>query len=162
MAATAACIICFFGGSDWSAYAQTESITLDLPVDGQVTYRNLIAQAELMVSNTINRQFTQNPGLSTIQVVVVGDRHGEVIPVLTTTVSRAQWQENSQVNAWTQYYRASYALLQRHEQEERVAVAPARSVSSANIQNRRSDIYEAYDGGFLTGEVAQDYLSDLD
>lgn len=157
----AAWILGFLDGSNRPAQAEMQGVVIDIPIYGQTIYTDLTAQAELLVGNAINDQFGQNPVLSSVQVVVTGDRHGEIIPILTTTVSRTQWQENPQVNAWTKYYSASYALLQRHEQVETVAIAPIRSTAVSNLE-RSFQIDEAFDSGRLTGPPAQAYLSDLD
>lgn len=160
IAFTAVCIL-GFDGSNRPAQAETQGVVIDIPMYGQTLYSDLTAQAESLVSNAINDQFGQNPGLSAIQVVVTSDRHGEIIPILTTTVSRAQWQENPQVNAWTRYYSASHALLQRHERVETIAMAPVRSAASSGLE-RSFQIDEAFDSGRLSGQSAQEYLSDLD
>lgn len=160
VAVTAACIVWFLGGEYQPAYAETQDVVIDMPVYGQIVYSDLLSQAKLIVSEIINRQFAQNADFSTIQVVVMGDRNGEIIPILTTKVSRAQWQENPQVSAWTRYS-ASYALLQRNEQAETVALAPSRSANRSNF-DRSYQIDEAYDSGRLTGKDAQKYLSALD
>lgn len=180
----AACSLLMLRGSHEPAYAETQSIAIEMPVDGQVLSSNLTAAAELLVSNAINHQFAQNPTLDTVQVVVVIHRNGEVIPFLATTVSRAQWHASSQVQAWTRYYGLSHALLQRHEQETRIAtslpgsspVTPASVTPPAvaptgtnNLDNspltpidRAARIDNAFDSGALTGRSAQDLLSDLD
>lgn len=160
VAVAAACVAGFLGGSYRPAHAEVQDVVIDMPVYGQTFYSDLISRAELMVGDVINRQFSQNADLSTIQVMVMGDRNGEIIPILTTTVSRVQWQENPQVSVWTRYS-TSYALLQRHEQAETVALAPVRSTDMSDWQ-RSFQIDEAFDSGRLTGEEAQEYLSDLD
>lgn len=164
MAIALAFMFSFLSGSYQPARAEDERIVIDMPVYGQVDHRNLVRQAESLLAEAINRQFSQNASLSTLQVEVMGDRNGEIIPVLTVTVSRAQWQANPQVSAWSRYYNASYALLQRHEAAETVAVAPVGSAgrtADPEIQDRFW-IDEAFDSGRLTGATAQDYLSDLD
>ena len=170
----AACSLVMLKGSHKSAYAETQSIVIEMPVYGQVISSDLTAEAELLVSSIINDQFEQNPALTTVQVVIAIHRSGEVIPFLATTVSRAQWQESSQIQAWTRYYGLSHALLQRHEQDTRIATSlplPGNSpVSSAATSNpeasfqidRAARIDNAFDSGILTGQSAQDLLSDLD
>ncbi|MBW4650700.1 MAG: hypothetical protein KME06_18720 [Kastovskya adunca ATA6-11-RM4] len=133
-----------------------------MPLYGQIIYGDLITEAELLVSRVINGQFTQSADTSTVQVVVMGNRNGEVIPILTTTVSRTQWQKTPQVRAWTEYYMNSYALIQRHEvrQVATVAAAPVRSTATNNREQTLIDT--AFDEGRLTGKAAQKYLDDLD
>jgi len=170
----AACSLVMLKGSHKPAYAETQSIVIEMPIYGQVISSNLTAEAELLVSSAINNQFEQNPALTTVQVVVAINRNGEVIPFLATTVSRAQWQERSQVQAWTRYYGLSHALLQRHEQESTIATSlPSSSLVTpivpSNLENspqtqidRAARIDNAFDSGILTGQSAQDLLSDLD
>ncbi|MEB3359965.1 MAG: hypothetical protein VKK04_24780 [Synechococcales bacterium] len=172
-AIAAAWIVYFWGGSYLPAQAEVESViedgsvVINMPVYGQVTYSDLAAEAESLAEEAIARQFTQNPSLPTVRVVVLSNRNGEMIPILTTTVSREQWQANPQVSAWTQYY-ASYGLIQRHGERDTVAIAPGGSPPNglnnrnAISRSRSSQIDEAFDEGRLTGRAAQDYLSDLD
>jgi hypothetical protein len=158
---TAACILGFLNVSGHPVQAETQDVVINIPVYGQTISSDLTAQAELLVGKAINDRFGQNSDLFTIQVVVAGDRNGEIIPILTTTVSRTQWQENPQVHAWTKYYSASQALLQRHEQAETIAMVLTRSAPGSNLE-QAFQIDEAFDSGRLTGQSAQAYLSDLD
>ena len=160
MAAMVACAVCFFDGHDRPAWAETEVVVIDMATNGQVAHSDLLAEAELLVNDAISRQFSQNPGLSSVQVSVLGHRNGEIIPILTTMVSREQWQSDPRVNAWTRYHHA-YTLFQRHDEERIVTMVPARP---NGISNARSQdwVDAAYDSGRLTGELAQDQLSSLD
>ncbi|MBW4545887.1 MAG: hypothetical protein KME25_15780 [Symplocastrum torsivum CPER-KK1] len=152
----------FFCDSYRPIYAKAESIVVDMSVYGPVESGDFFRRAETMVSDEISRQFSQNLDLSEVEVVVVGDRYGEIVPILTTTVSRSQWQETPLVSVWTKYYNVSYALLQRHEGQptQTVARTPARATISA--QSSISEIDRAFDEGRLTGAAAQEYLDELD
>lgn len=158
--------VCFF----WSfaqvqaAWAQAERVVIELPIYGQLIYGELTAQAESMVQNSISRHFAQSGSPSEIEIVVVGNRHGEVVPISTTAVSRAQWQQTPQVSAWTRYYSASQALLQRHEELEQrpVASAPSRTTAGGSWAYAAAEIDAALDSGRLTGAVAQSVLSSID
>ncbi|MBD2312077.1 hypothetical protein H6G20_10435 [Desertifilum sp. FACHB-1129] len=163
MAVTIACIFEIGSGAYRAARSESQRIAVEIPVYGQIHDGDLILQAESWVSNEIERQFNQQTDVSTVQVVVTANRNGEVIPVLVTTVSRMQWQQNPQVNAWTQYYRNSYALFQRHDRTETVTVA-ASPVGNAvrRTPAQIAQIDRAFDEGRLNGSAAQTYLSDLD
>jgi hypothetical protein len=163
VAIATACVFCILDGNYRLARAGEERVVVNMPVYGEVVHSELAAQAESLIRDALNRQFSQRSNLSTVQVDVVGDRHGELIPLLTVTVSRAQWQANPQVSAWGRYYSASYTLLQRYESDTAVAIALARAATSmdASVQDRFR-IDEAFDSGHLTGPAAQDYLSYLD
>lgn len=162
IAATTAFIVELLGGIYQPARSESQGIAINMPMYGQIIYGDLITEAELLVGSVINDQFAQSADLSTVQVVVMGNRNGEVIPILTTTVSRTQWQKTPQVRAWTEYYINSYALLRRHEvrQVATVAAAPVRSTATNNQEQTSIDI--AFDEGRLTGKAAQQYLDDLD
>ncbi len=143
------------------AKAQTDSFTIEISVDGQIPYHDLISQAEFLSANAISREFSRDNSLVTVEVVVLGNRLGEIIPILSTTVSRNQWQEAPQASAWSQYYNASYALFQRHDVGANATIAQVPSRS--NISNISAiQIDRALDEGRLTGEQAQQYLDDLD
>lgn len=158
--AAAACFL-FLGDSYRPVRADAESIVVDMSVYGQVEYGDFFSRAEAMANDEVSRQFSQNPDLSEIQVVVVGDRDGEIVPILTTTVSRAQWQKTPRVSVWTQYYNASYALLQRRE-ERRTETARVPGRATRGERAPIAQIDRALDEGRLSGAAAQEYLAELD
>lgn len=157
-----ALVICALGGIHRPAQADTDLVVIDIPTQGQVPHSNLMTQAEQLVAREIVRQFTQNTEIDTLQISVLGHRNGEVIPLMTTVVSREQWQQIPQVSAWSRYHNA-YALLQRHDQERVVAISPARPTGvSLGSAQETSQLDQAFDSGRLSGSSAQGSLSDLD
>jgi hypothetical protein len=159
----AAAAVCFWFPVDSyrPVRAEAESIVVDMSVYGQVEYGDFFSQAEAMANEEISRQFSQNPELSEVRVVIVGDRDGEIVPILTIAVSRTQWQETPRTSAWAEYYNSSYALLQRHERRtETVARVSGRGTRGAGIPVAQID--RALDEGRLSGEAAQEYLPELD
>jgi hypothetical protein len=157
----AVAFFCFLGDSYRPVQAEAESIVVDMSVYGQVEYGDFFRRAEAIARDEIRRQFSQNPDLADIQVVVVGDRNGEIVPILTTTVSRTQWQDTPRVSVWTKHYHASYMLLQHHQGQptETVAKTPVRA--TIGTQRPSPQIDQALDEGRLTGAEAQDYLDEL-
>ncbi len=146
-----------------SALAEVNEVVVDIPVyDQSVSVQSLTGDAELIVSDTIDQYFGQNPEFNSIQVVVLASRNGETIPILTTSVSRIQWQQQRDVSVWSRYYNAAYGLLQRRD--DPVMVATARSSQSEASSNviRASQIDRALDQGQLTGAAAQQVLSEID
>lgn len=159
----AACVF-FWGWGVQPARAEAERIIIEMTIYGQTVSSEITAQAESMVNDSINRHFSQSASLPEVEVVVLGDRYGEIVPILTTSVSRGQWRDNPRVSVWTRYYSASYALLERHNEEpESTAVAsnPNRSVGASDF-GLVVQIDAAFDNGSLTGVAAQQYLSYLD
>ena len=147
-------------------HAETKSIVVDMSMQGVVGYKDFFRRAETRVSDEISRRFSQSPNISEVEVVVVGDRHGEIVPILASTVSRTQWQKTPSVSAWTKYYSASYALLQRHQKQPTETLARTRTPVTATIVTQGaialSEINRAFDEGRLTGTAAQEYLDELD
>jgi len=159
---------------DQPALANPPNLTLELPIYTLTEQRDLVAQAERMAQAAIAREFQQKPALSMVQVVVLGNRHGNLVPILTVSVTRSQWQQNPRVSAWTQYY-ASGRLLQRPDPQPAeppdsvVAAQPANPTQSGQpetgprgVGGRGATIDQAWDTGQMTRSQAQDYLSDLD
>jgi hypothetical protein len=137
-------------------------VLLEMPIYSRTSSDDLISQAESMVSQEINHYFDTNSDLAEIEVVVLGSRNGDIVPILTTTVSRTQWQENSQVNAWTKYYSA-HALIRRHDvpQPTRVATSPRRSTAVAS-QGISAQFDRQFDSGRLDGRTVQAYADLVD
>lgn len=171
MALSGALAVWILFGAQQPAWAETREMIVDMPVYGQSVSNDLVTQAELLAEDTISQQFRQDPDLTAIRVVIVGDRNGEVIPILTTTVTRSQWQEEPQVSSWAGYYSASYALLQRHnEPVDNTPVASASTRSdgglvstySGGASTQQAEIDRAFDEGRLTGAEIQYFLDDID
>ncbi|MGK7890469.1 MAG: hypothetical protein AB4042_14130 [Leptolyngbyaceae cyanobacterium] len=148
-----------------SAVAAT--VVVHMPLYGRVASMNLLAEAEQRVAAEIEQRLAQGDGSEPIEILILGDRNGDLVPVLLTTVSPSQWQQNPQVRRWSQYY-DSYALLDRHDQDA-VAATPSSNRTSQSSSPPPpsygvplSAIEEAYDAGTLSGELAQEYLDELD
>lgn len=145
-----------------SVKAEVVQVVVDIPVVGEfVSEREIAVQAEALVSDTIRQEFSRNPDLSAIKVLAMASRNGEVVPVLETHVSRADWESEPVVAAWSRYYGASMTLVQRHNDDEALAIAssPAavnlasRSVGSSPRVDRLVDLR------LLEGRTAQRVLS---
>lgn len=155
---------CLFGSivQVQAAWAQAERVVIELPIYGQLIYGELTTQAESMVQSSIDQHFAQSGSQSEIEVVVVGSRHGEIVPISTTAVSRSQWQATPQVSAWTRYYSASQALLQRHQEPARTVANASNQTTGSSWAYAAAEIDAALDSGRLTGAAAQSVLSSID
>ncbi len=104
-----------FLGSSQANEPIVDRHTVEIVVDRDVTQAALLDEAEGLVRQMIVDIFAQQPDVNAVEVAVLGDRHGEIAPILVTKVSRSQWQHAPQVSPWTRYYTEStQALLQRH------------------------------------------------
>ncbi|MEO1208913.1 MAG: hypothetical protein AAFX78_05145 [Cyanobacteria bacterium J06638_20] len=148
------------------ADAKSERTVVSLPVYGEVFHGSLLAQAERLAEDEINRQFSRDAGLAAIEIVVIGNYNGELVPILTVTVSQEQWLSNPQVSAWVaqDYSRSSHALLQRHEEsesDEASAAGRTRNIPVTPIAQTPSDLVDrAYDEGRLSGDDLQRHFLD--
>lgn len=93
------------------AWAEDKQITYTLNTQSNRSYKALVQQAEFLAGNLIEQAFAQNPQLTKVAVSIVGERNGQEVPLLAAKVSRVNWQENPQMQAWTQYFSDSAVLL---------------------------------------------------
>lgn len=144
-----------------AARAKTEEMVVEVPVERPLGYHDLLHWSELSIQAEISRRFQQDLSLSTLKISALINRNGEVVPLFTTTVSRDQWNQSTQISRWTKYHDA-YALLQRHNDNspKRTVVAAApRTVARPGFSPA---LDAAFDRGALTGEQIQSTLSRWD
>lgn len=64
------------------------------------TYDELMQQARFQVQQLIEQGFSETSSANQIRIRVVGDRHGQQVPVLIVQVSRSDWQSQPHINLW--------------------------------------------------------------
>ncbi|PSN20826.1 hypothetical protein C7271_00055 [filamentous cyanobacterium CCP5] len=115
-------------GAD-SVQAETDYQVIEIAIAGR-SQSDMVRQAEALARAEVMSQFSANPQLTEVHIDVLGQRHGQVAPILSTRVSRQQWQTTPQIESWTQYYGVAYALLNPSGSQgsgpELVAAAPTR------------------------------------
>lgn len=95
-----------------SASAETQQLTGTVNSYNGQTFEQLIQQAQAQARSLIEQAFSGNSNLTAVSVKLMGERNGQEVPLLFTTVSRSAWQSNPDLNAWTKYFsHASVALL---------------------------------------------------
>ncbi|PSN18449.1 hypothetical protein C7271_12505 [filamentous cyanobacterium CCP5] len=162
------------------ALARSETVVVNMTIFDQFIDRSLIAQAEALASQEVGRHFGQDPGISTIEITILGDSNGEIAPIVTATVSRNQWAEDPTIGPWMTHYDAAYQLFQRHGDSRYGIIAgiPYQSTVSRNSRlgsNRSTSssrkpagpllpwqVAEAYDSGRLLESEIQRYIDVLD
>ena len=113
------------------------TVQIEMPIYSPVLHRNVIVQAEALVRNRIRQILRQEQSVAQVRVYVLGNYHGNIIPVLTTTVSRTQWQSSPDVRRWTDY-NDSYALFQRPSPSRTVVARRAEPISRRTAASRPS------------------------
>jgi len=162
-----ACSLVAIGAICLPGQAQFREIMIEVPVYSSSTYNTLLMQAESLISRTIRQQFSQDSSLASLQVTVVGTRYGETIPIMATSVSRAQWQQQPQVAQWTTYNSLAQTLFARFEEPESgaqvVAVQPSPSISSSySTVDPVLQVEEAFQEGRISRQEYQELTDALD
>lgn len=101
-------LVCLVAASP--AYAESKRVDLLLNTQGSTTFEALIQQAESAARDSIVRSFV-DPAATEVLVKILGEREGQVSPLLYVSVSRADWQQNSSIQAWARYFNGSTLLL---------------------------------------------------
>jgi hypothetical protein len=79
--------------------------------DGEQTFQALIVQAETIAQVMINQGFATHSAATEIEVNILAERSGQVMPILTVTLSRDRWQNQPTLQTSTRYLANSAALL---------------------------------------------------
>ncbi|MGF1499670.1 MAG: hypothetical protein ACFB8W_23025 [Elainellaceae cyanobacterium] len=167
LAAIVASTSSLLGGICQPAQAEAVDFVIERFIVGPIAVGNLIAETEPLIRNAIVSQFSQNSSASEVRVVVLGNYKGETIPVLTTVVTRGQWQEAPQVALWTRYSGASETLFARLDNgEETSGRRPAASLPVPPTSTTSIDpvvqVEEAFAEGRLTRREYQELVDALD
>lgn len=93
------------------ASAEPIERTFTLNSDGNESFETLLQQAEDLVKTSIEQEFAENPNATEISITVLGETQGQIVPLLRSTVSRSQWQNNSRMARWTKYFVSSSGVL---------------------------------------------------
>lgn len=142
--------------------AQVGRFTFEWPIYRDTAHPDLVQQVEPFLTQQINQRFQQNPQLDRLEILMMVNRQGDVLPLLTTTVSRQQWQRSPQIRLWSQYHSA-YAGFQRPQSPLTQRPIGARRRSDlSNWPAIAFAIDQARDRRQLAGQLAQQYLSHLD
>lgn len=93
--------------------AQADSQRVEISLDRQQneTYQDLVSRAETTASTTIQRSFNQDILMKKVSVMIMGQNHGAIAPVLFLAVNRDQWSSEPNVQRWVTYFRSARSLL---------------------------------------------------
>jgi hypothetical protein len=91
--------------------AEIKERDLILNFNSNQSFETLIQQAEDLAKQSIEREFTEKSGLTEISLTIIVERHGQIVPLLRSKVSRSQWQKDSNIRRWTQYLVSNSGVL---------------------------------------------------
>ncbi|MGA7937703.1 MAG: hypothetical protein WCA35_29410 [Kovacikia sp.] len=92
--------------------AETKQIRSVINPSREQTFSQMMQQAESQATQLIDQAFAENSTVTDISIVILGERNGQEIPLLTSTLSRTNWQKTPRIQAWAKYFgNATVALL---------------------------------------------------
>lgn len=109
---------------------------------GAANFQTLVEQAESTAAGAIEQAFLSDPTATEVVVIVSAERNGQEVPLLSTTVSRTQWQQQPSVSAWTTYFeRPAIALLGfLQPQIDQQPTPPQSSFISRSVRSQLEDV----------------------
>lgn len=124
------------------ASAQTQPIELRLNSQNQ-NFQTLLQQAEVASKKSIEKTFVENPNLMEVSLTVSAEHNGAIVPLLSTIVSRANWQQKPTIQAWSQYFTASEVLLRFRTTQATTATAPVTNFNpvAASMSDKDPNFY---------------------
>lgn len=144
------------------ALAQIPAVTIELSASGAIAYDDLRRQAEAVARDRVNQYFQQHPDRATVEIVVLGERNGNLVPILTATVERAEWRPQAPVQEWARLFAAHTFLEPRRGAGQSPAVPQGAASTTQLPPDTIASLDRAFDTGSLSPAMAQRYLSYLD
>ncbi len=118
------------------AFAETKFINISLKTGANQSFNNLMQQAESIAINSINQEFNRLSKVTEVGVIVSCDRNGQVVPILSSKVSRTNWQAQPSIESWTKYFTKAEILLGFNLPQKTKPNLPRLSI---NLSSQQSD-----------------------
>lgn len=118
------------------AFAETKFINISLKTGANQSFNNLMQQAESTAINSINQEFNRLSKVTEVGIIVSCDRNGQVVPILSSRVSRTNWQAQPSIESWTKYFTKAEILLGFNLPQKTKPNLPRLSV---NLSSQQSD-----------------------
>lgn len=94
-----------------SARAETKQLNLTFSSQENQSFQTLVQEAEALAKKSIQQTFQSNPEVTDFTVNVMGEHYGQLVPLLSVTVTQTNWQKNPKVQPWTKYFSSDAQLL---------------------------------------------------
>ncbi|NET16204.1 MULTISPECIES: hypothetical protein [Okeania] len=91
--------------------ASAKNTSLLIDSNNNNSYKILVEQAENLAKNKINQEFKNNPEITEITITILGERQSQIVPILRSKISRAEWQKNAEIDNLTRYFADAKYLL---------------------------------------------------
>jgi len=93
------------------ATAESVERNLILNSDGSQSFETLLQQAQDLAKDSIEQEFAENPDITEVSILVLGEHQGQIVPLLRSQVSRTGWQQDSRIYRWTRYFANNSKVL---------------------------------------------------
>ncbi len=93
------------------ALSETKTVNISIKTEKNQSFINLMQQAELIATESIDREFNRLSTVREVGVTISGERNGQEVPLLSTKVSRLNWQAQPTIQSWTNYFTKAAILL---------------------------------------------------
>lgn len=110
--------------------AQLRQFNILIEAGSTPNFWQLIEHSEEQASQRIADLFASDPSLRRVQVTILANRDGAVVPILRTNISREDWQDSRQIAPWTQYFSSAQVLLSYQPLESQSAPPREPSLST--------------------------------
>ncbi|NET06983.1 MAG: hypothetical protein F6K16_20240 [Symploca sp. SIO2B6] len=104
-------IVMTWGIYTMPALAQVRQIDLIINSNSSQTFESLIKRAENVAKTSIDQEFVENSNVREVTVTILGERNGQMVPILMMKVSRFDWQAEPSIQQWVRYLGDSEILL---------------------------------------------------
>jgi len=92
------------------AWAEVWQVNRVLSANTELELENLGTQAETIAQTELERGFAQ-ASVSEVRAMFSGEWAGQVVPLLSLTVTRVQWQKSPRASAWAKRFGGGESLL---------------------------------------------------
>lgn len=116
--------------------AQIRQIDLIVNSNSRQTFESLIEQAKTLAKTSIDQEFVEDSSVREITLTILGERNGQMVPILMVKVSRSDWQAKPSIQQWVRYLGDSEVLL--GFKEPQVSESASRTITTDFNNGRRS------------------------
>lgn len=120
---------------NYPAFAETKFVNISLKVEANQKFDILMQEAESIAINLIDKEFNRVSKITEVGVIVSGDRNGQEVPILSSRVSRTNWQAQPSIESWTKYFTTAEILLGFNLPQKTKPNVPRLSVNLSSKQN---------------------------
>lgn len=118
------------------AQAHTAQTEVTLSVQPEESFQTLVQRAEAVARAATQRLFDRDILITDVEVTVLGQNDGQIVPLLKVEVSRQAWRTQPEASHWATYFTNASNLLQFGQTTAVDAQPPAPSPAQTQTQSQ--------------------------